>query len=155
MIDAHKIEELTDRELKDSSLFLVEIKISTSNEIEVVIDSDGSVDIDDCVRLNRIIEDSLDREEEDFELTVTSAGIGQPLKLLRQYKKLTGKIVEVVLNNGTKIRGELRGADENSITIAYKEMRAVEGKKRKQEFDTVTTYPLAEVKSTREFLDFK
>lgn len=155
MIEIHKIEELAYKELEGTPLFLVEVKTNPSNEIEVVIDSDGSVDIDDCVRLSRAIEESLDREDEDFELTVTSAGIGQPLKLLRQYKKLVGKPVEVVLNNGTKIRGELRDADENSITIAYKEMRTVEGKKRKQEFDAVKTYPLCEVKSTREFLDFK
>lgn len=155
MIDTDKIRAAAERELEDSPLFLVGISVTPSKEIEVVIDSDGSVDIDDCVRLSRRIEEQLDREDEDFELTVTSAGIGQPLKLLRQYRKLIGKPVEVVLANGTKIRAELRDADENSITLAYKELRAVEGKKRKQEFDTVHTYSLSEIKSTREFLDFK
>lgn len=155
MIDTDKIRAAAERELKDGPLFLVGVTVTPSNEIEVVIDSDGSVDIDDCVGLSRKIEEQFDREDEDFQLTVTSAGIGQPLKLLRQYRKLIGKPVEVVLTSGTKIRAELRDADENSITIAYKELRAVEGKKRKQEFDTVHTYPLSEIKSTREFLDFK
>ena len=72
-----------------------------------------------------------------------------------QYRKLIGRPVEVVLLNGTKIIAELRDADEGSVTLAYREMRAVEGKKRKQGFDVVQTYPLSEIKSTKEYLDFK
>ncbi len=155
MIDKHKIEEIASGLLGDGELFLVEVNITPGNEIEVVIDSDSSVDIDDCVELSRAIEEKLDREEEDFELTVASAGIGQPLRILRQYIKLIGSPVEVVLCNGTKILAELRDADEHSVTLAYKEMRAVEGRKRKQEFEVVQTYPLEEIKSTKEYLDFK
>ncbi len=155
MIDKHKIEEIASGLLGDGELFLVEVNITPGNEIEVVIDSDSSVDIDDCVELSRAIEEKLDREEEDFELTVASAGIGQPLRILRQYLKLIGSPVEVVLCNGTKILAELRDADEHSVTLAYKEMRAVEGRKRKQEFEVVQTYPLEEIKSTKEYLDFK
>ena len=154
-MDADKIRNIAEEELAEGSLFLVEVNITPANEIEVVIDSDGSVDIDDCVALSRAIEERLDREEEDFELTVTSAGIGRPLRLLRQYRKLIGRPVEVVLLNGTKIIAELRDADEGSVTLAYREMRAVEGKKRKQGFDVVQTYPLSEIKSTKEYLDFK
>ena len=89
-MDADKIRNIAEEELAEGSLFLVEVNITPGNEIEVVIDSDGSVDIDDCVALSRAIEERLDREEEDFELTVTSAGIGRPLRLLRQYRKLIG-----------------------------------------------------------------
>ena len=106
-MDADKIRNIAEEELAEGSLFLVEVNITPGNEIEVVIDSDGSVDIDDCVALSRAIEERLDREEEDFELTVTSAGIGRPLRLLRQYRKLIGRPVEVVLLNGTKIIAEL------------------------------------------------
>ena len=74
-MDADKIRNIAEEELAEGSLFLVEVNITPGNEIEVVIDSDGSVDIDDCVALSRAIEERLDREEEDFELTVTSAGI--------------------------------------------------------------------------------
>ena len=95
-MDADKIRNIAEEELAEGSLFLVEVNITPGNEIEVVIDSDGSVDIDDCVALSRAIEERLDREEEDFELTVTSAGIGRPLRLLRQYRKLIGRPVEVV-----------------------------------------------------------
>lgn len=155
MIDIEKIRAVAEKSLEGSKLFLVEINATPANEIEVVIDSDDSVDIDDCVVLSRAIEGQFDREEEDFELTVTSAGIGQPLKLLRQYLKLLGKPVEVVLRNGIKITAILKDADENSLTLAYREMRTVEGKKRKQEFDIVRTYSSEEIKSAKEYLDFK
>lgn len=155
MIDLQKIKAIADSKLEGSELFLVEINTSSNNEIEVVIDSDSSVDIDDCVSLSKLIEEQFDREVEDFQLTVTSAGIGQPLKLLRQYTNLIGEPVEVILRSGTKIIAELREADETSVTLAYKEMRAVEGKKRKQEFDVLQKYPLSEIKSTKEYLDFK
>lgn len=155
MIDLNKIKTVVETTLSGTPLFLVEINSTPGNEIEVVIDSDGSVDIDDCVALSRAIEEQFDREQEDFELTVTSAGIGQPLKLLRQYRKLIGKPVEIILRSGIKFIAELRDADEESITVAYKEMRMVEGKKRKQEFDVEQKYNLSEIKSTKEYLDFK
>lgn len=155
MINIDKIKDIAESQLEGTPLFLVDINATPGNEIEVVIDSDGSVDIDDCVALSRAIEERFDREKEDFELTVTSAGIGQPLKLPRQYKKLIGSPVEVVLKNGTKIIAKLHDADNDTITLAYREMQVVEGKKRKQAVDVVQTYQLSEVKSTTEYLDFK
>ena len=155
MIGTAKIEAIANAALEGSKLFLVSVTATPTNEIEVVIDSDDSVDIDDCVNLSQTIEAQFDREAEDFELTVTSAGVGQPLKLLRQYRKLIGQPVEVLLQNGTKIIAELRDATEEGITLAYEEMRAVEGKKRKQPFDVVQTWPMEEIKYTKEYLDFK
>ena len=155
MIDKEKIRAVVEEELKDSKLFAVDIQISAGNEIEIVIDSDDSVDIDDCVKLSQAVESKFDREEEDFELTVCSAGIGQPLKMYRQYRKLIGQPVEVTLNNGTRIIATLQDAEEHAITLSYKEARTVEGKKKKQIVDVVNTYALSEIKTTKEYLDFK
>lgn len=155
MIDKEKIRTIVEEELNGSQLFAVDIQISAGNEIEIVIDSDNSVDIDDCVKLSQAVEARFDREEEDFELTVCSAGIGQPLKLYRQYRKLIGHPVDVTLNNGTRIIATLQDADPSSITLAYQESRSVEGKKKKQLVDVVNTYALSEVKTTKEYLDFK
>jgi ribosome maturation factor RimP len=136
-------------------MFVVEARLAPGNVVEVVVDGDGSVGIDDCVALSRAIDGAFDREVEDFELTVSSAGVGQPLKVLRQYKKLVDHPVEVLLANGTKIVAELRAADTESITLAWEEQVAVEGKKRKEKAQRVEQYPLAEVKWTKEWLDFK
>jgi ribosome maturation factor RimP len=155
MIDTEKIKSIAEKETEGTSLFVLDVVATPANEVEVTIDSDGDVDIDDCVALSRAIDAHFDREVEDFQLTVASAGVGYPLKALRQYKKLIGKPVEIVLKNGTKITAELRGADAESVTVFYTESRAVEGKKRKQQFEVEKTYPLSEIKTTKEYLDFK
>lgn len=155
MIDAKKVIGAAEKALDGGELFLVEVNVSPANEIEVVVDCDTNVDIDACVSLSRAIEEAFDREAEDFELTVTSAGVGRPLKMLRQYKKLLGKSVEVVLKDGIKIIATLDAADEGSITLTYPEKVAVEGTKRKQTVETTKTYALDQVKTTAEYLDFK
>ncbi len=141
--------------MEGSDLFVVDVKVSLANDVELTVDSDTSVTIDTCVELSRAIDARFDREQEDFSLTVASAGIGQPLKVFRQYAKLVGKPVEVVLKDGIKILAELRDAAPDSITVAYTEKVAVEGKKKKVEVENVKTYPLDQVKSTKEHLDFK
>ena len=139
----------------NSELFIVEVRSRPGDEFEVYVDSDGRVTVDDCIALSRAIEAQFDRDEEDFALTVSSAGIGQPLKVLRQYKKLVGKPAEVLMNDGTKILGTVEGADAESITLSYPEKRAVEGKKRPEIVTVTKIFELKEVKSTKEHLDFK
>lgn len=155
MIDVAKIEQLAAAKLDGTDLFVVEVKISSMNEIEVLIDSDTNVGIDACVELSRAIEAEFDRETEDFELTVASAGVGQPLKFLRQYRKLIGKSVEVLLKSGIKFVAVLDDATTSSITLSMQEMVAVEGKKRKQSIEVSRTFDLSEIKQTKEHIDYK
>lgn len=155
MIDIQKIRSIADEVLIGSELFVVDIKCSMSNEVELLIDSDTSVTIDKCIELNRKIEVEFDREIEDFELTVASAGIGQPLKVFRQYQKLIGKSVEVVLKKGLKFVAVLKDATPDSVTLGFTEKIAVEGKKKKQDVERVVEYKLEDIKSTVEHLDFK
>ena len=155
MIDTKKITAIADRMLADTDLFVVDCSCSPGNEVELTIDSDTSVGIDACASLSRAIEAELDREEEDFSLTVMSAGIGSELRSLRQYRKLVGSPVEVLLANGVKILAKLDAVDEQGITLSYEEKQAVEGKKRKQLVTVSRTYPFAEIKYTKEWLDFK
>ncbi|WP_300256706.1 ribosome assembly cofactor RimP [uncultured Alistipes sp.] len=155
MIDTKKITAIAERMLADTDLFVVDCSCSPGNEVELTIDSDTSVGIDACASLSRAIEAELDREEEDFSLTVMSAGIGSELRSLRQYRKLVGSPVEVLLANGVKILAKLDAVDEQGITLSYEEKQAVEGKKRKQLVTVSRTYPFAEIKYTKEWLDFK
>ena len=153
MIDTKKIIEAAERHLEGTDRFVVECTCTPGNEIELT--SDTAVGIDACVELSRAIEADMDREAEDFSLTVASAGIGSDLRTLRQYRKITGRPVEVLLTNGMKILARLEAADEEGITLSYEEKQAVEGKKRKQLVQVTHTYPFSEVKYTREWLDFK
>ena len=156
MIDKAKVIEIAEGFLSDSEeLFLVDVTISPSNEISVTIDSDTNVDVDTCVALSRAIEQEFDREQEDFELTVSSAGIGQSLTMPRQIAKLHGKEVEVLLKTGIKLKALLVNNDDSSITIRYSEKVAVEGKKRKQLVETERTIEIDQTKSIKEIISFK
>lgn len=155
MIDTSVITSVVERESVAMDLFLVEVKVSAGNDIEVIVDSDTKVQIDQCMALSRAIEAALDRDTEDFQLTVASAGIGQPLKLLRQYEKLVGSDVDVVLKEGTKLVAKLTAVDEQAITVEYEEKVVVEGKKRKVVVTKNEVIPFSEIKSTVEHLSFK
>ncbi len=155
MIDTKKIEEIAARHLEGSDLFVVSCTVSPANEVELLIDSDTSVAIDACVALSRAVEAEFDREVEDFELMVASAGIGSELKTLRQYRKLVGKSVEVLLKSGVKVLALLDEVTEQGVTLSYEEKQAVEGKKRKELVKVTRSYSFDEIKYTKEWLDFK
>ncbi len=141
--------------LEGTDRFVVEVKVSGANDIEVIVDSDSSLDIDALATLSRAIEQQFDREAEDFQLTVCSAGIGQPLKLLRQYRKLIGQGLEVVLFDGSKLLATLKEATEEALTLEYPEKVSVEGKKRKETITVTREIPMSEIKSACEYLSFK
>lgn len=130
-----KISEIIDA-MQDAivarNCFIVEINLSKDNDVEIVIESeDGTVSLDDCVELSRIFEEKFDREREDYSLTVGSAGLDQPFKVLKQYIKAVGTEVQVLLKDGRKLKGVLSGASEEGITLKYSAKEAVEGRKRK------------------------
>ena len=155
MIETKKIIEAAERHLEGSDMFVVECTSTPGNEIELTIDSDTSVGIDACVALSRAVEADLDRDAEDFSLSVASAGIGSELRTLRQYRKLVGRPVEVLLTNGVKILAHLDEATNEGVTLSYEEKQAVEGRKRKQPVKVTRSYPFAQIKYTKEWLDFK
>ena len=155
MIDTKKITEAAERHLEGTDMFVVECTSTPGNEIELTIDSDTSVGIDACVALSRAVEADLDRDAEDFSLTGASAGLGSELRTLRQYRKLVGRPVEVLLTNGVKILAHLDEATDEGVTLSYEEKQAVEGRKRKQPVKVTRSYPFAQIKYTKEWLDFK
>ena len=155
MIEAKKVIEIAERHLEGSDMFVVECKVTPMGEVELLIDSDSAVRLEDCAALNRAIEAELDREVEDYSLMVASAGIGSELKLLRQYSKILGNSVEVLLKDGIKLLAKLDSADEQGIAISYEEKQLVEGKKRKQTVEVTKSYAWEEIKYVKEWLDFK
>ncbi len=155
MADIGEIREIAERFIEGTDMFIVDVKSSPGDIFEVVIDSDSSVSIDDCVELARLINGGFDKDADDFELTVSSFGIGRPLEMPRQYRKIVGKTVEVVLKDGRKIEGVLTSATEGDITVAFEEMQAVEGKKRKQAVGVERTIPLDGIKTTKLKVDFR
>ncbi len=112
--------------------FLVEIRINPTNNVKVFLDADGGVSIDRCVKYNRAlykqIEESGVFTDGNFSLEVSSPGLDEPLKLMRQYIKNTGRSVEVLLNDGSKVEGKLKAVSDAAIQV-----EEVKGKNKKQE----------------------
>ena len=154
-MDIKEITAVAEKALEGSDMFVVDCTITPDNTIDLTIDSDTSVSIDACAMINRAISDTFNRDEEDYQLTVASAGIGEPLRLVRQYQKLVGESIEVLLKSGVKILATLDEVSEETITISYDEAVVVEDKKKKQMQRTTYTYSFDEIKWAKEYLDYK
>lgn len=150
MIQKNTVKALAEDFIKESENYLIDVLVSSSNKIRVFIENDEHVSIQDCIALSRHIESNLDREKDDFELEVSSPGIDQPFKTIRQYQKYTGKIVDVLLNNGEKYKGELCFVDENQIELIL--IKSTDNKKliQKSLKDNIRkSFPMNEIKETR------
>ncbi|MEA4918603.1 ribosome assembly cofactor RimP [Proteiniphilum sp.] len=155
MIEKKLIVDFTEQYLEGSPNYLTDVSVSADNTITVEIDNDHGVDIDDCVALSRYLESKLDRDMEDFELTVSSAGLSSPFKILRQYKKYEGKEVEVLGKNGQKITGILKSSDDKGFTVTLTKKVKPEGAKRKIEVEEDIRFAFDEVKHTKYLIRFK
>ena len=155
MIDRNVILQLVEEKLASTEMFLVDVEVKTGNVIVVEIDSDEAGSIDDCVALSRWLEEHLDRDKEDFELEVGSAGITSPFKVLRQYVKNIGNEVEILLKAGVKLTGVLKEADENGIVVTVEKQVKPEGAKRKITVQEDQSYTYDEIKYTKYLIRFK
>lgn len=155
MIDKQTISEWVEEKLASGSNYLVDVTIKPGNLIVVEIDNDEAVGIDDCVALSRYIESKLDRDTEDFELEVGSAGITSPFKVLRQYRKNIGNEVEMLLKSGVKQSGVLKDADEKGVVVTLTKQVKPEGAKRKVTVEEDQSYTYEEIKYTKYLIRFK
>lgn len=155
MIDSTKVRELVGQWLAGKDYFLTDLTVTPDNCITVEIDNSDGVWIDDCVQLSRYIEEHLSRDEEDYELEVGSAGLGQPFKVQRQWENHVGKQVEILTADGRKVRGTLTAVTTDAATLAVPTKVTIEGRKRPVVQDVETTFPMTEVRSGRYLIDFK
>lgn len=118
------VEKLLEPLLQDD-IFLVSIKIKPTNNFKIYLDADSGLGIEKCIRINRALYKAMEETgmypDGDFSLEISSPGIGEPLKLLRQYKKNIGRFVEVVKTDDTKLEGKLVSTTDDSITIEQTE----------------------------------
>ena len=155
MIDKSFVKSLVEQWLEGKDYFLTDLTISTDDRIVVEIDHEEGVWIEDCVELSRYIESHLDREQEDFELEVGSAGIGQPFKVLRQYEIHQGERGEVLTTESKKLQGTLGGVTPEGFTLTIEEKVREEGAKRPKLVEREVPFSFDQVKSTKYVIDFK
>lgn len=132
MLEKAKIEKVVSDAIQNTDSFVVEIKTSTDNKIFVYVDHPEGVSIDECARISRYIESKFDREQEDFELQVSSPGIDKPFKVIDQYKKNIGQEVRVTQKNGTTFEGKITKVDQKKIILEWTETYKKPGEKKKQ-----------------------
>ena len=135
--------------------FLVEVSVSAENDIEIVIEKEeGVVDWEDCAAIDQVMHTTFNQDEEDYALTVSSAGLDRPFKVLKQYLKAIGSQVDVKFKGGKRLIATLEAATEDSITLNYTALEAVEGKKKKEKVNHTDTFPLTEINSVKPYIEF-
>ena len=117
MIEKNKIEEVVRGLIAGSDIFLVLVKVSASNKIIIHIDKNSGITIDECAILHRQIEQCFNRDEEDYELQVSSPGIDAHFVVIEQYIKNEGKKVEVLDNDGKKYTGLLKNVTTGGFEL--------------------------------------
>ena len=152
MIDKTALEQVINETLEGSKMYLVTLKVSKDNVIDVALDSDEDITIDDCVAVNDAVLAAFDREDEDYELTVGSYGITSPLLLPRQYSKYVGGEVEVLTADGRKLKGTLADADAEGFTLSMTVKRKLEGKKRPELVEEQERFNYSDIKQTKNII---
>ncbi len=155
MISKETVKNLVGEWLSDKEYFLVDASVDEQNKITVEIDHKDGVWIEDCCALSKFIEAGLDREVEDFELEVGSAGIGQPFKVVQQYINSIGYDVEILTADGKKMEGTVKSADEAGFVVTVEQKQKVEGKKRPQIVEVEMPFAYTDVKWVKAVIDFK
>lgn len=149
MIDKQLLTETVTKALEGTNLFLVDIKVTPTNEITVTVDSAEGVDIEQCLAITRAVEAAFDRDVEDYELEVGSAGLTSPFKVKGQYDKNIGNPVEVVTRDGRKLHGTLASVadDFSSCTVTVAKKIKEEGSKRPKTVEVPEVLPIDAIKS--------
>ena len=154
MIEKQTVKALVDQWLEGKSYFLTDLVIDDNDRIVVEIDHKEGVWIDDCVELSRFIEANLDREVEDYELEVGSAGIGQPFKVRQQYLNNVGNEVEVLTATGTKLKGVLKAVEDDTFVVTVQQKVKPEGAKRPKMVDEDITLAYTDAKEVKAVIKF-
>jgi ribosome maturation factor RimP len=151
MITEAKLIRLIDAHLDGGEIFLVDVVIKTGNRISVFIDGDHGVTIEVCRELNHFLNESLDRDTEDFDLTVSSSGADRVLKLPRQYQKNIGKALDVITSTGEKMQGVVFKVNETGIELEIVPLK----KNRKDPEIKIVSLNFSDIKSAKEVITFK
>ena len=154
MIDKEKIQEIVENIIDPKRQFVVNIAVKPGNKIVVTIDDFNGVNLEDCAEISRKIETKLDRGIEDFELEVTSPGLTQPFLVLQQYYKNLNKDIDVLLNEGIKIRARLISVNEKGIEVESEKIIRLEKGKKKQLSIEKRFIEFEKIKNTKIVLPF-
>ena len=137
-MNKEKIIEAIEPAVKERGCFLVEVSVSADNDIEIVIEKEeGIVDWEDCAAIDKVMHELFDQDVEDYALTVSSAGLDRPFKVMKQFQKAIGTKVDVWMKGGKKVKGVLVAATEEDVTVDE------------------SVIPFSQINSVRPIIEFK
>ena len=150
MITKDHIRKLAENHISGTGIFLVDVRLSSTGRITVLIDRNEGVTIDDCAEMSRYISQELGEEVGDFELNVSSPGLDMPLLVIEQYRKNEGRMVDVVSNDGSREKGTLINVTQGGFDLR------VDSKQKKNETTSVIrSFNFEDVKSVKVIISFK
>ena len=148
-MDKKIIQDLLEEALAENeSLFLIDLSFSLDNKIQIIIDGDSGVPLNECMRINRAIENNFEKEEVDFALEVTSPDIAEPLKVKRQYLKNLNRILKVKTNDEF-VEGTLKEVNEENIVLTWKAREPKPIGKGKVTVDKMATLAFQDIKEAK------
>lgn len=146
MIDPTKVKELVTQAIAEQGAFLVDLKIGSDSRIKVLADHMEGISLEKLAAISRSVESGLDREEDDFEIEVSSPGIGSPFQVKEQYVRNLGHFVRVVTKDGREVRGDFTAFENDVLTLEWKERVPKPVGKGKVTVKKAEKVPLSEVK---------
>ncbi len=155
MLKKETFEQVVREQLEGTDTFLVEVSVKPGNKVRVYVDKPEGVTIDECVALSRHITSAIDKDEEDYDLEVSSPGLDMGFRVKEQYSKYVGRQVNVVLNDGTRYRGILKDFDESGIDLQYERKIKEDGKKKKKTVTGTVHLDFEQIKTTKAVVSFK
>jgi len=153
MITEVQLLDLITPTLEEKKYFVVTLEVRPGNNILIEIDSADGVKISDCVSVSKAIENNLDRENEDFELQVSSPGLDKTFKVIQQYEKNIGKDVQIQTLENKIEKGKLLSVNNINITVEI-ERKVKEGKKKKTIIEN-KVFNFNQIKETKIIISFK
>jgi len=153
MVTAEQVKRSVERHLEGTTHFLVDVDVRPGGKVVVEVDNDRAITLQELADLNKAVRDELGDLADDCEFQFSSPGMGRPFKVARQYQKHTGRIVQVLLADGTALEGRLESADTEHLGLRIQHPSKVKGRLPKLDED-ITIIPLAGIKSTKATITF-
>ena len=155
MITKEQLQNLISEKTEGTDSFIVELAVRPGNKIEVIMDADSGMTIEKCTEIHRHIASLFDKDVDDFEIMVSSPGVGEPLMIKRQYSKNIGRTISIKDLEGNKNEGTLTNTDDNGITILAKIKEEVPGKKGKKLVEKELSFAFDQIKEAKIVISFK
>ena len=151
MLLKEKIKKYASEKALEINGFVVDVNISANNVITIFFDKNNGVLVDDCLVISKYIQEKFDKDVEDYELTVCSPGLTNPLKVKEQYIKNIGKEVSVKTNDGKRKTGILKNFETDLVLEVQKKKKG----SRKDYVIEDIAIPYEEIKETKLKINFK